>query len=104
MIAVILIFSLVVWHLVGVILAALGLFITYFASLRFHPRIRHGRCNGTGEHRGSVFTWTHRRCGRCNGGRLIRWGAGQFGAGHIQAEADRSKRARAAARDENRWR
>jgi hypothetical protein len=95
------------WHLVGLIIAAVGLLIAYLLSLRVHPRMRHTGfrgCGGSGEHRGAIFTWTHRRCPGCQGGRIIRWGAGQFGAGHIQAEASRSKRAREAARDQNRWR
>ena len=90
--------------ILGLILAALGLSIAYGISLRVHPRMRHGRCNGTGEHRGAVFTWVHRRCGRCQGGRIIRFGAGHWGAGHIQGEYTRTKAAQAQARDSNRWR
>jgi hypothetical protein len=103
-IAIILVVAVAGWHLIGLILAAAGLFISYLASLRLHPRIRHGRCGGTGEHRGAIFTWTHRKCGGCNGGRLIRWGAGQWGAGHIQAEYRRTEAARAAARSNSTWR
>ena len=93
-------------NILGLILAALGLGIAYAVSLRMHPRMRHGRCNGSGEVRGSVFTWAHRRCpGKvCQGGRQIRWGARHFGAGHIQGEAARTIQAKTAAKDNNRWR
>ena len=94
-------------HLVGVVLATLGIIIISLVTVRIHPRVRHvgwGTCNGTGEHRGAIFGWRHRRCARCNGGRLIGWGAGNFGSEHIQSEYVRSRQARAAARDGNRWR
>ena len=91
-------------NIVGLILAALGLLITYGLSLRFHPRMRHGKCNGSGEHHSRLFPWTHRRCGGCQGGRIIRYGAGHWGAGHIQGEYTRSKAAREAAKENNRWR
>lgn len=92
------------WHLTGLILASTGLFIAYFLSLRLHPRIRHGRCNGSGEVRGSVFTWTFRKCGRCNGGRLIRWGAGIWGSDPIRRERQQSRARLASARQNNTWR
>ena len=95
------------WHALGLVLAALGLGIAYLVSLWLHPRIRHTGfrgCNGTGEVRGSIFTWTFHKCGGCNGGRLIRWGSGHYGAHQIQAEYQRSKAARARARAEHRWR
>lgn len=91
----------------GLVLAALGLFVAYLVSLRVHPRVRHTgfrSCNGTGEHRGSVFTWTHRKCPNCNGGRLIRWGAGIWGADHIRREHERTKAARKTARQNSIWR
>lgn len=93
-------------RIAGLILAALGLGVAYLVSLRWHPRMRHGRCNGSGEVRGSVFTWTFRRCpGKvCQGGRQIRWGAGRFGSGPIRAERSRAVRAKTAARDGKRWR
>jgi len=94
------------WHLLGLVVAALGLFIAYLASLRLHPRMRHGKCKGTGEVRGSVFTWTHRKCPGtvCQGGRQIRWGAGLWGAEHIRSERARAREAKTAAKDGNRWR
>ncbi len=91
-------------HVLGLVLAVIGLVVIYLVSVRVHPRMRHRSCNGTGEHRGAVFTWTHRKCPRCNGGRLVRWGAGQFGADHVRNEYRSAKDARAAARDNNTWR
>ena len=91
----------------GVGFVTLGIIIISLVTVRVHPRVRHvgwGTCNGTGEHRGAIFGWRHRRCARCNGGRLIGWGAGNFGSEHIQSEYVRSRQARAAARDGNRWR
>jgi len=95
-----------VGHVLGLVLAALGLGIAYGISLRIHPRMRHGRCGGTGEVKGSIFVWTHRKCPGtvCQGGRQIRWGAGHFGAGHIQGEYTRAKAAKTAAKENNRWR
>ena len=105
-IAVILILGLAVGHVLGLILAALGLVVAYGISLRLHPRMRHGRCKGSGEVKGSVFTWTHRKCpGKvCQGGRQIRWGAGLWGAEHIRSERTRAVQAKTAAREGNRWR
>lgn len=104
-----LVLSFAIFHVTGLILAGLGLGIAYIASLRLHPRMRHTgfrSCNGSGELRGSIFTWVHRKCpGKvCQGGRQIRWGAGHFGASHIQAEYGRAKRANVAAKDGKRWR
>jgi len=90
--------------IVGLILAALVLFVIYLASLRLHPRIRHGRCNGTGEHHSPLFPWVHRKCAGCQGGRLIRAGAGIWGAEHIRREHARTKAARAAAKKDGSWR
>jgi hypothetical protein len=100
----ILVVGYVLGHTVGLILAALGLFVVYLASLRVHPRIRHRACGGTGEHRGSVFTWTHRKCPGCNGGRLVRRGAAVWGAEHIRNEYKRTKEARKTARQNSTWR
>jgi len=102
--AAILAFGFIAGRILGLILAAIGLLIAYFLSLRVHPRMRHGSCNGTGEHRGAVFTWVHRKCPGCQGGRIVRWGAGRWGAEHIRTEASRGREARAAAREANRWR
>ena len=102
----ILVVGLAAGGIIGLILAMLGTGIAYGISLWIHPRMRHGRCKGTGEVRGSVFTWTHRKCPGtvCQGGRQIRWGAGHFGASHIQGEYTRAKAAKTAAKDGNRWR
>ena len=102
--ALILVLGFIFGHITGLLLAALGLFVSYFLSLRFHPRTRHWRCNGTGEARGSVFTWTHRKCPGCQGGRIVRLGAGHMGASHIQGEYQRGKQARQQARDGHVWR
>ena len=90
----------------GLIVAGLGCGIAYGISIRLHPRMRHGRCKGSGEVKGSVFTWTHRKCPGtvCQGGRQIRWGAGHFGASHIQGEYAKAKAAKTAAKEGNRWR
>jgi hypothetical protein len=105
-IVIILVIGLAVGHVLGLILAALGLVVAYGISLRLHPRMRHGRCNGTGEVKGSVFVWTHRKCPGtvCQGGRQIRWGAGLWGAEHIRSERERARQAKLAAREGNRWR
>lgn len=103
----ILIVGFAAFHVLGLVLAAIGLFVAYFFSVRLHPRVRHtgwGSCNGTGEHRGGIFTWTFRRCPGCNGGRLVRWGAGQFGPDHIQAEYRRGIEMRRQAKKDKRWR
>ena len=62
--------STLAFHLAGLILAGLGCGVAYLVSLRLHPRMRHGRCKGSGEVKGAVFTWVHRKCpGKvCQGG------------------------------------
>jgi len=102
----ILFFSFAAFHLLGLVLASLGCGVAYVISLRLHPRMRHGRCKGTGEIRGSVFTWSHRKCpGKvCQGGRQIRWGAGLWGAGHIRGERSRAVQSKTAAKDSHTWR
>ena len=103
----ILVFSYAIFHIAGLVIVLIASAVTYMVTGRVHPRVRHTGfrgCGGTGEHRGAIFTWRFRKCPRCNSGRLISWGAGHFGASHIQSEYDRSKRARAAAREQNRWR
>ena len=87
--------------------ASLGIGVIYFASLRFSPRSRHTGfrgCGGTGEIHGWLFRHAHRRCPRCQGGRIVRLGAGHFGADHIQREYVRGREARKAARDNHVWR
>ena len=92
------------WHALGLVLAGAGCAVVYLSSLRLHPRTRHGRCSGTGEHRSPLFPWVFRKCGRCSGGRIIRWGAGRWGSPAVQAERTRTRAALAAARKEHRWR
>jgi hypothetical protein len=89
---------------IGLVLAILGLGAAYFGSVRLHPRTRHWKCNGMGEHRSALFPWTHRRCGGCQGGRVIRLGAGQIGAPHIRSEYARGRAARKKAQRERTWR
>jgi hypothetical protein len=87
--------------------ATIGVVVIYLLSLRLHPRVRHTGfrgCGGSGERHGRLFAWTFRKCGRCESGRRIRFGAAHAGAGHIQAEAARTKAARAAAKDNGTWR
>ena len=100
-IAIIYILAVAAFHVVGFVVATIGIGISYFISLRLHPRMRHigfRGCGGTGEVRGAIFTWTFRRCPHCQSGRQIRWGAGHFGADHIQAERQRNVAARQAAK------
>jgi hypothetical protein len=104
---VILVLGYLAFNVVGLVLAALGLFVAYFVSVRLHPRVRHTgwrSCNGSGEKRGSIFTWSFHKCPGCNGGRLVRWGAGQFGPDHIQREYRRNLEARRRAKQDSRWR
>jgi hypothetical protein len=100
-IAIIEILATAVFGVVGFVVATIGIAISYFISLRLHPRMRHigfRGCGGTGELRGSIFTWTFRRCPRCQSGRHIRWGAGHFGTDRIQSEYNRNTVARQAAK------
>lgn len=98
--------SFAAFGILGLIVAGIGTGGAYLVSLRIHPRMRHGKCKGSGEVKGAVFTWTHRKCPGtvCQGGRQIRWGAGHFGAGHIQGEYARAKAAKTRAKENNRWR
>lgn len=100
----ILVVSYAALHVIGLILAGLVLSAMYLGSIRMHPRIRHKKCGGMGEHRSALFPWTHRKCPGCQGGRLIRWGAGQFGADHIRSEYRRGKEARRKAWKDHVWR
>jgi hypothetical protein len=85
--------------LVSIVLAAI-----YLVSLRTHPRARDRHCGGTGEYRGRIFTWVHHKCPHCPNGRIIRWGAGLWGADHIRREYRRTRDSLRAARDQHRWR
>lgn len=47
----------------------------YVASLLLHPRVKCLACKGKGSHRGLVFKYADRACGRCRGtGRQERLG------------------------------
>ena len=95
------------WHAAGLILAAAVMAAVYLASLRTHPRIRHAGwrgCGGTGEVRHRLFPWAFHRCAGCNSGRLVRWGAGQWGSGPVRAERRRLAAGRARARENRTWR
>ena len=93
-------------HAVGIVgLGILG--AGYWLSVIVHPRTRHTgfrSCNGTGEHRGFIFGWAHRKCPRCDGGRMIRAGAGQFGTAPVRGEYVRRRAARRTARSGRTWR
>lgn len=86
------------------VVAALVLWSAYYISLRVHPRTRHRRCGGTGEHRGSLFAWGHRRCPGCAGGRSIRYGAVWLGSPAIRSQHRRQAAARRRARENRTWR
>lgn len=95
------------WHAAGLVVAGLVLAVAYAASIRLHPRARHTGfrgCGGTGEHHSALFPWTHRRCGGCASGRVIRFGARRWGTAAVRAEAARARRARARARETRAWR
>ena len=85
-----------------VLIAAL-LTAGYGVSLVIHPRARCLRCDGTGEVRGSIYGWTHRRCPHCQGGRIIRLGARVFGLGHVRGQARQNRAHAAATRRHERW-
>jgi hypothetical protein len=90
--------------LAGVIVLAV-IIVSYAVSCRVNPRAFHGRCNGTGRHNGTWFSWSHRRCGGCQSGRIYRWGAARvFGSDTIKAQAARQDAALKAARRNHTWR
>lgn len=95
------------WHAGGVTVAGLVLFGAYWLSVRIHPRTRHTgwrSCDGTGEHKGTIFGWGHRKCPGCDGGRIVRWGAGHFGSEHARNEYTTRRVARQIARSRGTWR
>ena len=77
--------------------------VSYIVSLVVHPRARCLRCDGTGELKGSVYGWAHRRCPDCQGGRIIRWGARRLGLGHVRGQARQNRAHAAATRRHERW-
>src|SRR5579859_685958 len=93
------------WHgIVGLIVAALVLFVPYFLSCRFNPRARHGSCHGTGEVRSKIMPWSFHKCSGCSGGRHIRHGARILGSAAAKAEHEKAVTGRKTAREQNRWR
>ena len=86
------------------IIATVILAAVYLVSLRLSPRQRHGRCNGTGEHKGHLFSHAHHRCSGCRSGRIIRAGAYLFGARRIRDEAAAGRRERMTALRRGMWR
>jgi hypothetical protein len=96
-------------HLTGLILAVIGCGAVYGQSVRRHPRSRHTGftgCGGTGEVRSRLFPWVFYKCPspRCNGGRIIRFGARRFGPAHVRAEYQRVAAAKRNARENHAWR
>ena len=81
----------------------LVLMLGYAVSVLIHPRSRCTHCNGTGELRGSIFTWTFRRCPQCQGGRTIRRGATVLGLPHVRQQAEAQRRARENTSTRQRW-
>jgi hypothetical protein len=77
--------------------------VGYGVSVAIHPRARCLRCNGTGEKRGGVFTWTFRRCPHCQGGRIVRRGAGVGGPAHVRNQYRQIKQQAASTRNRQRW-
>jgi hypothetical protein len=75
----------------------------YLVSLLIHPRARCLHCKGTGELRGSVFKWAHRRCPDCQGGRIIRRGAAVAGLPHVRQQARTLQRAQRNTTTRQRW-
>jgi hypothetical protein len=89
----------------GLIVAVLALAVGYWFSLRLNPRIRHRSCKGTGRPSGWIYTWSHHKCLGCGGsGRVIRYGATQWGHPGIRDEAARQASAAAEAKRQRTWR
>lgn len=93
----------IVAHSVVIGVIWLVLMLGYVVSVLIHPRSRCTHCNGTGELRGSIFTWTFRRCGQCQGGRIIRRGATSIGLPHVRQQAGAQRRARENTSTRQRW-
>ena len=60
------------------IVAVLG-GLSYLFSLHVHPYTRCHSCKGAGRHRGMMYGYASRACGRCGGnGRQLRLGVRMF--------------------------
>jgi hypothetical protein len=92
------------FRLVGLLVAGTVVGGVYWVSLRTHPRIRHGACNGSGERRHLLFPWTFHRCQGCSGGRMVRHGARVMGSETVRGEHQATTAARKTARQQHRWR
>ena len=86
-VAIALLFVAATWGVWPAVLLLVGGFL---ASLHLHPYTRCEACNGTGRHRGSVFTYGFRPCHMCSGvGRKQRWLAGRQGLGDARKPGPR---------------
>jgi hypothetical protein len=77
--------------------------VGYVISVVIHPRARCTHCSGTGELRGSVFSWGFRRCPQCAGGRIVRRGAGVVGLPQAREQARAFRETRRNTRFWQRW-
>jgi hypothetical protein len=93
----------IIAHSIAIGVIWLVLLAGYVISLFIHPRSRCLHCNGTGELRGSVFSWTFRRCPQCQGGRIIRRGATTIGLPHVRQQASQQRQARENTSTRQRW-
>ena len=93
----------VVGHSVAIGAIWLAVTVGYAVSLVIHPRARCLRCDGTGELKGGIYGWAHRRCPHCQGGRIVRWGARFWGLGHVRGQARQNRQHAAATRRHERW-
>jgi len=91
-------------QVIGGIVVTVGIGAIWWWSSRMHPRMRHRACKGTGEVRSWLLPWVFHRCPNCTSGRVVRWGAGHFGAQYAQAEYRKAKATRAAAKENHRSR
>jgi len=106
------------WFIVVVILAVAGIAghaiapfaalavigVVYVAWCRLFPHTRHRACGGTGRRGSRLFPWAYHRCGGCQNGREIRWGARVAGTPAIREQHERESADRDLARSRNAWR
>jgi hypothetical protein len=92
-------------HIVGLVIAGVGLFGLHVISVRLNPRVRHRPCGGSGRRPGRLISWAHHRDVDCLGsGRVLRPNARVFGMPAIRAEAAAQRQARTSARANRAWR
>jgi DnaJ-class molecular chaperone len=61
--------------LIVIVIVVVAFGSVYFRSLRTHPWVKCGACNGSGKNFHSVFTKAYGKCAKCNGtGRQDRMG------------------------------